>query len=232
MPDQSPWISVWTRPRETIRLILQNPKQSIWILAFIYGINSLLNVFQSYPLALHTGIGAMVLITLVVAPFWGYLFFYIWSKVVFWCGKLLKGEGDFPSIRAAYAWSCVPLTGNLPLWILLIFFYSRFLFFGTQDQVVNSGSVLLLFLILIGKLVFSIWAIVLYLQMLSEVQQFSILRAIANVVIAFLFLGIALGLLWFIALMINPTISTNSSVSLEWQDISVVVQQLINKVMR
>ena len=140
------------------------------------------------------------------------LFFAIWSAVVVWVGKLLKGQANFATARAAYAWSSVPLLGNIPLWLLLVLFYSQFLFYGMHDQIVMPGAAMLLFLILIAKLVFAIWAIVIYLQMLAEVQQFSILRTIVNVILASLVIGIASALIWSIAILtyssvFSPTVA-------------------------
>ena len=149
MSDQNPWISVWMHPRETVRAMIQSPTRSLWVLAFIYGFASLLNFFQSFPIALRWGMLPMLLFSLIVAPFWGYAFFNIWSWFVAKVGKLLKGQGDFVGVRTAYAWSCVPLLGNIPFWILLVTFYSDFLFYGVQDHVVMPGAVMLLFLILI-----------------------------------------------------------------------------------
>lgn len=197
MINENPWLSIWVRPRTTIRsIVAQNPRKSLWILAYVYGFASLLNCFQSFPIALRLGMLPMLIVAVILAPFWGYTFFSIWSWIVVWVGKLFKGQGNFETIRSAYAWSCVPLIGNIPLWFLLITFYSDFLFFGVQDHVIQPGAVALLFLVLIGKLVFAIWSIIIFLQALAEVQQFSILRAIGNVVVASVVMGIVTILLW------------------------------------
>jgi len=224
MSDDNPWLSVWVRPRDAIRsIIARNTNRSLWILAFIYGFTSLLNCFQSIPIALHLGIIPMLLISVILAPFWGYAFFAIWSGIVVWVGKLLKGQATFETARAAYAWSAVPLIGNIPLWLLLIFFYSHFLFFGMQDQIALPGAAMLLFIILIGKLVFAIWTIVIYLQMLSEVQQFSILRAIVNVILASLIIGIATAFIWSLVIFVYASTFT-PSVAMDWHNAKWIVQ--------
>lgn len=226
MSDDNPWLSVWVRPRDTIRSILaQNANQSLWILAFIYGFTSLMNCFQSFPIALHLGIVPMLLISVVLAPFWGYLFFAILSAVVVWVGKLLKGQATFKTARAAYAWSSVPLAGNIPLWLLLVFFYSNILFFGLQDQIIMPKAAMIFFFILIGKLIFAIWALVIYLQMLAEVQQFSILRAIFNLILASLVIGIAAALIWFAVVFIYA-IAFTPAVAMDWHNTQWIVQYI------
>ncbi len=221
MSEENPWLAIWVRPRDTIRsIIAENPRRFLWVLAFIYGFTSLLNGFQSFPIALQMGMMPVLLISLIIAPLWGYAFFAIWSWVVVWVGKILKGQANFETARAAYAWSCVPLVGNIPLWLLLVFFYSRFLFYGMQDQVVMPGAAMMLFIILIAKLVFAIWSVVIYLQMLAEVQQFSILRAIVNVILASLVIGIVTAVIWSIAIYVYmsalaPPVAVDSH-SMEW----------------
>ena len=85
------------------------------------------------------------------------------------------------------------------------------------------GAAMLLFFILIGKLVFAIWAIVIYLQMLAEVQQFSILRSIVNVILASLVIGIAFALIWSVAIFIYAS-AFSPSVALDWHSAKWIVQ--------
>jgi len=78
----------------------------------------------------------------------------------------------------------------------------------------------MLFIILIAKLVFAIWSVVIYLQMLAEVQQFSILRAIVNVILASLVIGIVTAVIWSIAIYVYmsalaPPVAVDSH-SMEW----------------
>ena len=93
-----------------------------------------------------------------------------------------------------------------------------------QDQVVMPGAAMILFVVLIAKLVFAIWSVVLYLQMLSEVQQFSILRAIANVILASLVIGIAVALLWSVLTLVYS--SATPSIALDWQSAKWIVQYI------
>ncbi len=182
---------------------MHDSKKCLWILAFIYGFASLLNTFQSVPIAVQIGFLPMILVALVLATFWGYVFFSVWSWVVLLTGKLFKGKATFATARAAYAWSCVPLLGNFVLWILLIIFYGNLLFYGPQPHLMLSGpAVTILFIILIGKLVFAIWSIILYLQALAEVQRYSVLRSIGNVIVAAIVMGIVFAILWTLLLLL------------------------------
>ena len=87
------------------------------------------------------------------------------------------------------------------------------------------GAVAALFIIMIGKLVFTIWSIVIYLQALAEVQQFSIIRAIVNVILASLLVGIAVAMVFAIGLYVFH-FASGPAVAIDFQQVKWVVQQM------
>jgi hypothetical protein len=177
---------MWLNPRATIRYVVsENPNQSLWILAAIYGFSSLLNSFQSAALGGHVATWLLLALAIILAPLWGYAVFSVWGWLVLITGKILKGEGTFKAVRAAYAWSCVPLAVNAFCWFVLIAMMGGQIFQSYVDgHLLTQTQITLLFILLIAKMVFVIWAIVLYLNALAEVQRFSVLRAIGNVIMA------------------------------------------------
>jgi hypothetical protein len=196
--EHNPWLTIWTRPRETMaRIAAENPNRSLWLLAGIYGFCSLMNLFQSIELGSAMGTAGIVILGFLIAPFWGYLNFSIWSWFVFFVGKWFKGQGHFSTVRSAYAWSCVPVIVNIPLWLLMVALFGHQLFLNFPDaHLLPSGMVTFLFVILIVKVVLAVWSLVIYLNALAEVQKFSILRAILNVVVAAVVLTFVLFVVW------------------------------------
>ncbi len=198
MENFNPWISVWNRPRATIaRIVAENPNRSLWTLAFIYGFASMMNMCQSIALGNAMGIAGILILSALIAPFYGYISFTIWSWFVSWVGKWFKGQGDFQSIRAAYAWSSVPISLNIPLWLLMVILFGHQLFLNFPDApVMPNSQISLLFAILIAKVVLAIWSVVIYINALAEVQKYSILRAIFNVLVAGIILSVIMCVLW------------------------------------
>lgn len=198
MEHHSPWLSIWTRPRATIaRIVASNPNRSLWWLAAIYGFCSLMNLFQSIALGSAMGTLGILILAIVLSPFYGYISFCIWSWFVTWVGKWFRGQGTFKTIRAAYAWSCVPIVLNIPLWLLMVILFGHQLFLNFPDaHLLPSSQVLILFIILIAKVVLAIWSLVIYLNALAEVQNYTVLRAILNVVVAGVILAIIFFILW------------------------------------
>lgn len=196
MEQKNPWLSIWTEPRATIaQIVAENPNRSLWALAAIYGFCSLMNLFQSMALGSAMGTAGIIILGAFLAPFWGWINLSLWSWFVSWVGKLFKGQGSFAEVRAAYAWSCVPVIINIPLWLLMAFLFGHQLFMNFPDaHLLPSGMVTLLFVILVVKVVLAIWSLIIYLNALSEVQKFSVLRAIGNVIVA----GIVLATVFFV----------------------------------
>jgi hypothetical protein len=182
----NPWVSAWLSPRATIRhVVAENPNRALWWLAAVYGFSSLLNAFQSLMLGLTLPVVGILALAALLSPLWGYVFFSLWGWVVTLTGKWLKGQGHFKQVRAAYAWSCVPLLVNIPLWFLLAFYFGAPLFSNfAETHVLTSAQVSMLFLVLIIRIAAAVWSLIVYIHMLAEVQQFSILRSIGNIVIA------------------------------------------------
>lgn len=196
--NKNPWLSIWMSPRETIaRVVSENPNRSIWWLAFIYGFSSLLNLFQSMTLGKGMGVWGILILAVILAAIYGYVSFSIWSWVVTWTGKLFKGQGTYKTIRASYAWSCVPLILNIPLWLLMVALFGHQLFLNLPDAYLLSGwKVFVLFVVLIAKVILAIWSLVIYINALAEVQKYSVVRSILNMLVAGIVLGIIFFVLW------------------------------------
>jgi hypothetical protein len=202
MEHHNPWLTIWTRPRATIaRITAENPNKSLWLLAFIYGFCSMMNMFQSIALGSVLGIFGILILAIIIAPFYGYVTFSIWSFIVLWVGKLLKGQGNFHTVRAAYAWSCVPIILNIPLWLLMVVLFGHQLFLNLPDaHLLPNSEMLIFFVILIAKVVLAIWSFVIFLNALAEVQKYSVFKAILNAVIAAVLLGVLLFIFWNLTL--------------------------------
>lgn len=194
----NPWLTIWTQPRATIRRIVEeNPNRSLWLLAAIYGFVSLINNAQTLALGQTLGLLSIFLLVIVLAPIWGYIFFTIWSFSVFLVGKLFKGAGAFRAVRAAYTWSCVPFTVNLILWIVLTCIFGQKLFtLNPISENLTEGLTYFMFFVLIARVVLAVWSLVIYFNALAEVQMYSVLKAIFNVILAAILMAIISWMAW------------------------------------
>jgi hypothetical protein len=207
----NPWISIWTEPRKTIaKIVEENPKRDLWKLAAIYGFLSFMNGSQSFVLGDKVQFLLILFFSIILAPIWGMIVFGVWSWVVQLIGKLLKGQASFSFVRAAFAWSCVPLIVNILFWILLLILFGGSLF---QMGQLTTGPTIILTFILIGKVIVMIWSLVIYINALAEVQKFSIGRSIANIILAWIAIGIVIAILWTALVFLLPhSITTSQAV--------------------
>ncbi|NGX34987.1 MAG: hypothetical protein K1060chlam1_01353 [Candidatus Anoxychlamydiales bacterium] len=199
----NPWLKMWVKPKFTIRKIVDyNPNFRLFFLSTIYGFVSLLSSSQSFALGNTLHFFLVLLISLIIAPLWGYIAFSVSSFFIFVTGKWLKGKAKFTEVRSALAWANAPMIVNVVLWILLlIIFREDILKDFPEGFVLTKADRVLIFLISLCQLVISIWIIVLYINALAEVQKFSIGRAVLNIVIAiviFAFVFFVISLICFL----------------------------------
>lgn len=183
----NPWLQASLHPRNTIRFIVENnPKQGFVWIAWIYALQYLLfTIGYSFSGASWTPL----IVSLVLAPVLGLLWFYFYGWLLSFTGKWLGGQASMEHLRAAFAWSKIPSLINYPIWLFLV---------------ISSGSMFFLpgplftFLNLIVMAV-SIWMLVLLVAMVAEVQKFSLGRAIINCFFAVLLFTVIVLVLMFIS---------------------------------
>lgn len=125
----NPWLSMWVRPRETIRAIVDaNPKYRFFVLSIIYGLPVLLNVAQNSSLAEVWPFVMTIAAALILSPLIGLIGITIASVLLYVTGKWVGGKASFLEVRAAMCWSNVTNVANIILWIILMAMFGNALF--------------------------------------------------------------------------------------------------------
>ena len=190
--EVNPWFSVWCRPRRTIRAIIEtNSNHGFHWLAFLYGFMMMLNISRSLFLGTAYSMPAIFLFSLVLAWPIGYVSFNISSALFFWTGKWLRRRGSYSQVRAAIAWSNVPVIVNLITWLILMGAYGPGLF---ADGFGKDGGVSLFQIMLCVQFIVNVWGFVIFLHAYGEVQGCSAWMSLLNVVIV--------AVLWILILMV------------------------------
>lgn len=184
----NPWSAILTKPKETIQAIVEfNPNYHLLLLSMIYGFSALLGLAQNLKLGEKLDFISIIIPAIILAPLWGYIAFSVSSWFVFFTGKWIGGKAPFKHIRAVAAWSNVPAIVSAFMWLLLLFIFGHGIFqdFATKPEL-SAAQVWTVFSIMFVQLIASIWSLVIYINALAQVQQFSILRAISNIILSFL----------------------------------------------
>lgn len=192
----NPWLSVWTRPRETIRRIIETDPTRSWLLvAALAGVANALdrasgrNAGDKLPLptiiAGAVGLGAV----------WGVVSVYLGAFLLALTGRWIGGRGSRAELRAAVAWAQVPVALSLLLWVPELALVGREMFTAeTPELDDNPAAAIGLFLFGLAELTLGVWSLVLLLKCVGEVQGFSAWKALGNLLLAGLILFVPLTL--------------------------------------
>jgi hypothetical protein len=187
-----------THPRGAIRIVLQRASvRTTWVLAALAGVS------QAIPRAMSPGSAAgdlpmAVMVPVVVggAALLGLGWLFLQGALLTWTGRWLGGRARSGAIRAAVAWAEVPGLLGMLLWV------PRYLMLGPRlfarpDALAGQNLPLALAGAGFGVLqtALEVWALVLLVHALAEVQEFSAARALGNLILSVVLPAAPLGLL-------------------------------------
>ena len=182
----NPWFSMWLHPRRTIRQIVEtNPDRLVLLLAAVGGIVEALINASSDSKGDHLSLQAILLTALIGGPLMGVIGLWLGGALLRWTGGWIGGQADSRRIRATLAWANVPLVWSLLLWIPALLLFGAELF-ATATPILDASTMLsgLYMVFSFGIGIVSIWAFVVFLHALGEVQGFSAWKALGNSILA------------------------------------------------
>lgn len=182
----NPWFSMWLHPRRTIRQIVEtNPDRLVLLLAAVGGIVEALINASSDSKGENMSLQAILLTSLIGGPLMGVIGLWLGGALLRWTGGWIGGQADSRRIRATLAWANVPLVWSLLLWIPALLLFGAELF-ATATPILDASTMLsgLYMVFSFGIGIVSIWAFVVFLHALGEVQGFSAWKALGNSILA------------------------------------------------
>jgi hypothetical protein len=207
----NPWVKIWVQPRETIRALIQYSSTYLFpLLCMIYGFPVLLQMALNFSLGDRFSLSGIVVGALILAVVPGFLIFNISAGLFYWVGKWIGGTGTFQEIRAAVAWSNVPSLVNGLIWILNMMVFGKRIFslsFGMAP--LTQGEMVMLAVTSLIQLILAVWAFIILVKVLGEVQGFSAWKGLLNVCIAFFIIVIGFSLLFWVMGLFTGGAPTN-----------------------
>jgi hypothetical protein len=163
----NPWFAILARPRETIQQIVDNdPDSNILLLAVLFGISQAIRELE-YS-AFSNQLLFEVLVEMIVSFATGAIGIYVSSFIMFMTGMWIGGDAPLSHVRAATAWSYIPVAAASFL-ILPI----TWIFKGSAQQITG-----------IFRATAAILTLIILLKTLSHVQEFSMCKAVVNTLLA------------------------------------------------
>ncbi|WP_129599823.1 Yip1 family protein [Anaerophilus nitritogenes] len=193
----NPWLSIWTKPRKTIRYIINNnPRQYVIVLSILNGIFGSLNNASSRNSGDDMSIFAIFAFSIIAGGLGGLISLYVSGALINWTGKWIGGIGSKENIRAAIAWGCAPFVLSSILWIPELILFGNEMFTSLTPNL-DSSPTLSILLIIFGviEIIIAIWSFVVGLKCVGEVQGFSAWRALGNCLLAGLFIIIPIAII-------------------------------------
>jgi signal peptidase I len=176
----NPWRTIWWRPQATIKDILSRPTGSrVLLLASATGMCALLSVIAS----VNVDVVVAILAALLIGPLLGILQLYIDGALTAWTGRLLGGRASQRVLRTAIAWAWIPQMIAVPLLVgSMLVLGPELLREGPGPTDTGAAIVSMLLLVL------SLWSFFLAIRTVGAVQEFGIVRSLANVLLPMLIL--------------------------------------------
>lgn len=183
----NPWFSMWNRPRDTIQQIVDSddPEKMVLLLAAIGGVSSSLNSSSSNFVGDQFSLMSILLASLFIGPIVGVIGLYISGFLVSWTGKWIGGHASSNDIRIALAWAQIPIIWTVGIWIPEILIFGQELFMSPDENGLILTAPYAFFAVgfFIVKVTASLWAFVLLLKSVGQVQGFSAWKALWNLII-------------------------------------------------
>ena len=181
MPQKSafpdwPWATILFQPRKTIRAIVDSdPRRHVIPLMIAAGIAQGLANAGEERLGASLGLAAVLLLAVILGALGGLAAWAIGGAIYTWTGNLLGGEAERDDVRAAMAWSAVPLILSLILLLPMLALYGNELFTAQTPRIdANPLPFVLYGLVETGL---ALWWYFLFWKCYAEVCDLSLGRA-------------------------------------------------------
>lgn len=196
----TPFFTIWTEPRATIRRIVDTePTLFVIALAAIGPAIGALAGQWSRALTNNANLSVLwplwVAVSVAIQAALGVIVLFIFGAVFKWSGAMLGGVANRVEVRAALAWSQVPgIAGEI---ILLIAVLS-----GVPMPQPTPGAFPHIdpafYKVMLVEVVFVIWGFIVSLKCMGEVHRFSAWRALVAILIPPLIVLVVIGFVIFL----------------------------------
>ena len=184
----NPWFYMWFRPRQTVRDALKRySARTVLVLATLSCVASWL--FDISTTQLRSSLSLDDAVGMLTNLLWGLAGFYFSAFLLFkmnqWLG--LKGSASFKCVLMALALSEVPFIWGilLSLPVFMVMVYGTFIgnenIFYEHPEIFSLGTTLSAINLLV-----TFWSMGLFVIALAEVNQYSVWKALINILIVML----------------------------------------------
>ncbi|WP_203333773.1 Yip1 family protein [Planococcus beigongshangi] len=194
----NPFFSIWTKPRQTLRQVIdENNSKFIFLLLLLAGYSAVLVSVIDTNSNETLGVWSIVIGGLIAGPLIALFGNLLGAGLSVWIGRIFKGTSTFEEMFRALLAGQIPQIWMIPVLLLWIFLSPSSYFTVSIDE--YSGGDLVLNLILSSILsVVSVWTFVVQSKAIGEAHGFSAWKGAAVIFIPLVIIAI-IGLLFIIS---------------------------------
>ncbi|WP_262148955.1 Yip1 family protein [Chryseobacterium foetidum] len=181
LTDKDIFTKIWTQPRKIFKFINDTKYEKyFYILMFFAGVVRAFDQASTKNMGDKTSLPYIILTCFFVGGALGWISFFIYAALLSWTGKWLNGAGNTSSIYRMMAYAMIPSI------FALAFLIPQMAVFGVdvfRDADYDSGSIfgtVVFWVSLCIEMILSVTTLVFMVIGLSEVQKFSVWKAILN----------------------------------------------------
>ncbi|MEW4329146.1 Yip1 family protein [Rossellomorea marisflavi] len=200
----NPWLTIWVKPRTTIRYILNHKFLGFaFLLTILAGIGNTLDQASSEDVLDYLDIGLPLLLLggVILGAISGIIGWFLTTLVAWGVGKIFKGKATYKELLIATAWANIPLIIALFIWVpdLMVMGEGAF----QSDYVVSSTfGVIYLSLSFLIQLILLGWYFFILIKAVSETHRFSSWHGLCTLLIPGGFLAVLVLLLLLLTMFL------------------------------
>lgn len=176
---------LWSEPRLVFRFIHDHHYDKYThVLLILAAIVRGLDQAATKSMGDKMSLPAVLAISIIAGGIFGWMSYYIYAAMTSWTGKWLKGEADTTSLLRVLAYAMTPSILSLLILIPQIAIFGNGIFqseINLEDN--NTASSAFYYISLLVELTLGIWTLCFIVVGISEVQKFSIGKAILNLLL-------------------------------------------------
>lgn len=186
------WTLMWFNPRKAIQIIVAtNPHHHVLLLTVLSGISQTLGNAEASGLGDLIPVNQLIFMCITIGPLGGIVTLYLLTFLIHYTSHKIGGVAEKQEIRAAIAWSWVPIVTLMPLWLVKYILFRNELFSNEKTYIQSQPVLANLYSILnFVDFVIAIWSLVLLYINISQVNQFSTVKGFLSVLLSSLIIGI------------------------------------------
>lgn len=190
LSDKDIFTKIWIEPRRVFKFINDTRYEKyLYLLMFLAGVASAFQRSSSKNMGDHSSLFLIVFGCVILGGTLGWISYYIYAALLSWSGKWLNGVGNTSSIFRMMAYAVIPSILGLFFLFLQSAVYGVDYFTDFAGYLEKNMLINVVFWISFAiENLLSLATFVFMVIGLSEVQKFSIGKAILNLILPILFI--------------------------------------------